>query len=217
MGFVALAYRAGSEKKRRVHIFWQKRIRENDHETPWWFPSETRGGAIGEARLVLPIPPGKHWSDEMPVILPKSDATPKLDGPKPPRAKKEKPAAPKRATNLISEGGMRFAPVAPPPPATPAEKPKREKKPKQTCPERSRRKNDPKLVAAARELRDRWLEHVNSGQTLIEGAGKYDVTRALPAASSVESGAGEGTRVLAPPVGATPENPLLLLPRPAAA
>src|SRR5688572_2521737 len=127
MGFVALAYRAGSEKKSRVHIFWQKRIREGDTETPWWFPSETNGGAIGEARLVLPIPPGKRWSDEMPVILPKSDATPKLDGPKPPRAKKEKPAAPKPATNLISEGGMRFAPVASAPSATPTEKPKREK------------------------------------------------------------------------------------------
>jgi hypothetical protein len=39
----------------------------------------------------------------------------------------------------------------------------------------------PNLIAAARELRDRWLEHVNSGQTLIDDAGKYDVTRALPA------------------------------------
>jgi hypothetical protein len=50
----------------------------------------------------------------------------------------------------------------------------REKKPKV--------KADPKLVAAARELRDRWLEHVNTGQTLIESSGKYDVVRqALPA------------------------------------
>jgi hypothetical protein len=48
----------------------------------------------------------------------------------------------------------------------------REKKPK--------RKNDPKLVAAARELKDRWLEHVNTvGEDLL-GCGKYDVTRALP-------------------------------------
>ncbi len=38
MGFVPLAFRAGSEKKRRVHIFWQKRIREGDKTTPWWFP-----------------------------------------------------------------------------------------------------------------------------------------------------------------------------------
>src|SRR5687768_6055354 len=70
MGFVPLAYRAGSRAKGRVHLFWQKRIREGDRETPWWFPSETNAGAMAEGRIVLPIPPGKHWSDEMPVILP---------------------------------------------------------------------------------------------------------------------------------------------------
>ena len=52
----------------------------------------------------------------------------------------------------------------------------REKKPKI--------KADPKLVAAARELRDRWLEHVNSGRAVIESVGKYDVTRALPDVTS---------------------------------
>ena len=77
--------------------------------------------------------------------------------------------------------GMRFgAPVE----AVVAEKKVREKKP--------RRKNDPKLIAAARELRDRWLEHVNSGEFLLEGAGKYDVTRALP----VRAGRGQSPRLL---------------------
>ena len=52
------------------------------------------------------------------------------------------------------------------------EKPKREKKLKA--------KADPRMIAAARELRDRWLEHVNAGEMLLEGAGKYDVSRALP-------------------------------------
>jgi hypothetical protein len=28
---------------------------------------------------------------------------------------------------------------------------------------RVKAKNDPRLIAAARELKDRWLEHVNSG------------------------------------------------------
>src|SRR4051812_2882627 len=32
MGFVPLAYRAGSERNARVHIFWQKRIRSGDCE-----------------------------------------------------------------------------------------------------------------------------------------------------------------------------------------
>jgi hypothetical protein len=39
-------------------------------------------------------------------------------------------------------------------------------------------------VSAARELRDRWLEHVNAGEMLIESAGKYDVARVLPASPS---------------------------------
>ena len=68
MGFVPLAYRAGSEKKGRVHIFWQKRIRAGDRETPWWFPAKTDAGAMREDRLVLPIPPGRRWGDEMPVL-----------------------------------------------------------------------------------------------------------------------------------------------------
>src|SRR4051812_32828159 len=33
LGFVPVAFRAGSSKKSRVHIFWSKRIVEGDHET----------------------------------------------------------------------------------------------------------------------------------------------------------------------------------------
>ena len=40
-------------------------------------------------------------------------------------------------------------------------------------------KNDPALVAKARELRDRWLEKVNANPGLIDSAGKYQVTRAV--------------------------------------
>jgi len=41
-------------------------------------------------------------------------------------------------------------------------------------------KNDPRLVVAARELRDRYLEHVNTHGLVSGGAdGKYDVSRAL--------------------------------------
>src|SRR5205823_2331237 len=71
LGFVPIAFRTGSQKKRRVHIFWQKRIREGDVETKWWYPCQTSGGAIGDDRLVFPIPPGKRWNDEMPVVLPR--------------------------------------------------------------------------------------------------------------------------------------------------
>ena len=41
-------------------------------------------------------------------------------------------------------------------------------------------------VAAARELRDRYLDEVNSGRCLLEGSGKYDVSRQLTAAPSSE-------------------------------
>jgi len=79
MGFVPVAFRSGAKKKLkgadgkradRVHIFWQKRIRAGDNETPWWYPHETGGGAINEDRIVLPIPPGVHWSEVKSVVLP---------------------------------------------------------------------------------------------------------------------------------------------------
>ena len=85
MGFVPLAFRTGGGRGKtkkdgkfrgRMHIFWQKRIREGDTGdlasggTPYWFPGVTGAGAIGEDRIVLPIPPGTHWSDAKPVVLP---------------------------------------------------------------------------------------------------------------------------------------------------
>jgi len=45
--------------------------------------------------------------------------------------------------------------------------------------ERVKRVCDPRLVAAARELRDRWLEEVNGGRFLPVVCGKYDVSRQL--------------------------------------
>jgi hypothetical protein len=58
----------------------------------------------------------------------------------------------------------------------PIEKPKKQRA--------ARQKNDPKYIAAARELRDRYLEQVNSGgadRMLPAGGahGKYDVSRQL--------------------------------------
>lgn len=70
IGFIPLAFRTGSRAKQRTHIFWQRRIRDNDDSTPYWFPAKTEAGAVGEDRIVLPIPPGTHWRDPMPTILP---------------------------------------------------------------------------------------------------------------------------------------------------
>ena len=70
IGFVPLAFRTGSRAKQRIHIFWQRRVRENDDVTPYWFPSQTTAGAVGEDRIVLPIPLGTHWRDAKPLVLP---------------------------------------------------------------------------------------------------------------------------------------------------
>jgi N-acetylglutamate synthase-like GNAT family acetyltransferase len=175
MGFVPLAFRAGSEKKSRIHIFWQKRIRAGDSTTPWWFPAKTDAGALRADRLVFPIPPGKHWSDEMPVIVPQATDEKRLPGEKKPKKPVAKAPPMHRAAKQFGPVTMKV--VEPEPVAI--EKPKqggREKKPKV--------KADPKLVSAARELRDRWLEHVNSGGALIESQGKYDVTRMISVVSS---------------------------------
>ncbi len=60
------------------------------------------------------------------------------------------------ATTVIAKNGVQK-------PARPARAP------------RPKVKNDPKFIAAARELRDRYLEQFNSG--LIASGGKYQVGR----------------------------------------
>jgi hypothetical protein len=171
MGFIPLAYRAGSREKGRVHIFWQRRIRAGDGTTPYWFPSQTSGGSIREDRLVFPIPPGTHWGDAKPIVLPGAPA--EGDGPKQlPKPSKRQGAQPTRPANVPS-GALWFAPAKTPEPES---KPKRERKPKVKV------KNDPRLVAAARELRDRWLERVNAEPSALPSEGKYDVSRQLTGA-----------------------------------
>src|SRR4051812_22383060 len=50
LGFVPLAFRTGARGRGkspapRMHIFWQRRIRQGDTSTPFWFPSQTAAGA----------------------------------------------------------------------------------------------------------------------------------------------------------------------------
>ncbi len=209
MGFVALAFRTGSARKgkrserptsnverstsntayclpptayssSRIHIFWQKRIRSGDETTAWWFPSQTSGGSIREDRIVLPIPPGTGWRDVMPVVLPGGEAG--GDTVRNVRATGEK-KAPKGTASPVSRqpsslpktpAMLWFGTPAAAKAVVPAgvEKPVKTKKPKA--------KNDPRLVAAARELRDRWLEQVNTGQANVAlPVGKYEVCRAI--------------------------------------
>jgi len=178
LGFVPLAFRAGSRKRSRVHIFWQKRIRGGDTTTSWWLPTQTSGGAMGEDRIVLPIPPGTHWSDAKPLILPKetkmiSDET-----------KKKVPVAPK----MPKRGHVQFG--APPPlranvpaPAVQTNQIMEERiapqNPASFRPKRVKAKNDPAMVEKVRELNARWIEQVNADPSLLEAQGKYEVSRQL--------------------------------------
>lgn len=203
IGFIPLAFRTGSRAKQRIHIFWERRIREGDEVTPYWFPSQTTGGAIAEDRIVLPIPPNTHWRDAKPMVLPglperqPPPEMPKcLPGGAPVRPRPEQPKVTKAQRAAIARSksrhlggvaagkaavitarGVKYIERADAPELvepTP-EKPKKPKKPKQ--------KNDPKYIAAARELRDRYLEEVNTGRLLPPAAyGKYDVSRQLDAA-----------------------------------
>jgi hypothetical protein len=186
MGFVPIAFRAGSAKKARVHIFWQKRIVEGDDATKWWYPSQTNQGAIREDRLVFPIPPGVSWRDVEAVVVPGGESSkPQLTnhgstqltaGKEAPKEKREKVQTPA----VVKAVGFRFLQFNPPEPAK-VEKAKREK------PKRVKAWNDPKFIAAARELRDRWMERVNDDPLLLASSGRYDVSRQLSGPESLRS------------------------------
>ncbi len=167
LGFVPLAFRAGSREKGRVHIFWQRRIRAGDTTTPYWFPSQTTAGSIREDRLVFPIPPRTHWSDAKPIILPGTEI-PKLEYRNPRQIQN-----PKSKIQNAKRAGLAASVAWFVKKNEPAEQ-TRQKPPRQPRP---KAKNDPRLVAAARELRDRWLEHVNAGEEDVRPLGKYDVSR----------------------------------------
>ncbi len=205
IGFVPLAFRTGSRSKQRIHIFWQRRVRDNDDTTPYWFPAQTEAGAIGEDRIVLPIPPGTHWRDAKPMLLPGLPPPPPempqlLPGGQPVRIRPEKPqltraqaaaiarsksahlgGAPLGKRAVIRGGRIKYVDIPgfdpnvdAPDELLPAAKAKKPRAPRQ--------KNDPKYVAAACELRDRYLEEVNLDRLLPAAQGKYDVSRQLAAA-----------------------------------
>jgi hypothetical protein len=186
LGFVPLAFRAGAGGK-RVHIFWQRRIRQGDTTTPYWFPAKTDGGMMREDRLVLPIPPGVHWKDPMPILLP---ALSPVEGPEVQVARAG--CLPQNRLCLDNRKKIAVPQLMPPtrrrarfgPPSANDAPEQVVEKPKPEKPKREKVKADPALVAKARELRDRWLEQVNApgGVSMLTASGKYDVGRALEAA-----------------------------------
>ncbi len=169
LGFVPLAFRTGASGKKgtRTHIFWQRRIREGDSTTPYWFPAKTDAGAMREDRLVLPIPPGVHWRDVMPIVLPqqKQEGTKALTH----EGKGQTPVPRAVAPRRVQFGPPSAKVVVDEVVQVHSAKPKRKKV-----------RADPAHVAAARELRDRWLERVNAEPSSLLSQPRYDVSRALP-------------------------------------
>jgi hypothetical protein len=76
---------------------------------------------------------------------------------------------PRGKAAVVTANGIRYLERGDHVPEREPEKPKRQRKPRQ--------KNDPKHVAAARELRDKYLEHFISQRLLPSAHGKYDVSR----------------------------------------
>ncbi len=176
LGFVPLAFRAGSRSKDRVHIFWQKRVREDDQATPWWFPSCTGGGAIREDRIVLPIPPGVKWNDPMPRLLPEGKRPAIEDQSQIVKEKKHTTPNTKlqtsNAVNRASLAGLSFgAPV----------ETSEDRRARRKAKLLEKLKLDPEQIATARELRDRFLEQAMEGRLVLpEAQTKYAITRLLP-------------------------------------
>jgi hypothetical protein len=202
MGFAPIAFRTGSmaggrRSQPRVHIFWQKRIRAGDEATPWWYPSQTGGGALRADRLAFPIPPGVSWRDVGPIVLddksgdgavggdvpavvgdaPAVAASRRAKRPKPKPAPKPLLRSPTHAGGLwFEEEGVEIvAATDDPPPAD--ERPARAAKPKPTI--------DPRLIAMSRELRDRWTERQADAPAALATAGKHDVKRVARAGTHV--------------------------------
>ena len=84
----------------------------------------------------------------------------------------KKPAAPAVPQSTLGST-LRFGTVKPE-----VEKAKKEPKVKV--------KLDPRLKAAARELKDRWLEQVNGGMYLPQKRGKYEVSRGIEGPQPVQ-------------------------------
>ena len=129
-----------------------------------------------------------HWRDPMPVIVPDLPEAPEgpltLPGGAPVRPRpahtylsaQEKAAAKKALlVPIVTRGGVKHIP-RPGMKDPEQELAKAKREPKVAAP-----KHDPKHIALARELRDRFLDQVNGDPSLLLPNAKYEVAKALPA------------------------------------
>lgn len=175
---------------------------------------------------MLPIPPGIHWSEAKPRVLPEvsglieeagkerkaieqASRKQKRQASKAKQAEKQaKAEAAAARASTVAAGALHFesgggdqgsgtgGKAGDRREGTEGTKQKSPAQGSQLKPQRSRPKNDPRLVAAARELRDRWLEQAAAEPRLI-GPGpeaKYDVSRAIESAPSVLDAVSEPMR-----------------------
>lgn len=196
MGFLPIAFRTGSRRTERLHIFWQRRCRRGDTTTGFWFPAVTTGGSIGEDRVVVPLPNGVPWDSPLPILIQDNPGVVRGGNGLPdPVARRQLPATHTGETyverterlrrqskhlraqvkghiRVQTASGPQYVPVR----DDPAIEPRPERKPVKVRP-----KVDPAVKAHARELQARWLEEINA-RGLIEG-GRYDPSRLLQATS----------------------------------
>ncbi len=221
VGFVPIAYRTGSRgkgrtKQPRTHILWQRRVRAEDEGgggggCPYWYPFQTKNGAVREERLVFPIAPGVHWSEAKPVILPEEAQKPAAlieteqlmlaasAAEKRARRRKAKPivaqaSEPRKIqitiggkTKWISapDDAMQSAATAPLPcEATPLQLCSDTAPTTPTTP-KPMLKHERAAIAFCRELRDRWQERVAEEPEMLLPGGKYDVARSLEGSASL--------------------------------
>lgn len=199
MGFLPIAFRTGSRQRKRIHIFWQRRTRPQDTVTPLWYPKGTQGGQIAEGRVILPIPVGHSWKEDLPSLLPAeySSNVPLLANGMPDpiaikRTRKTLPGVdvpPQERLLLIKRRSAAFC--------TPGEgeiivmaggRMRKRKRPGWVAPPKDerevkkRRKITDEHRDASRELRDRYLEALNEHPPT--GSTKYNISRAAELAPS---------------------------------
>jgi len=208
VGFQALAWRTGSRNKQRPHIWWCRRVRQND-DFPLWMPHRTTGGAISEERLIVPILPSQHWSDALPVLIPSAKGETVLPSGLPPvtqeaedrvqaAAGRKKPqpqigyagpatGQPEPARAVVTKQGIKFiGPGGAAPPTGKVKKP------------RVKRVHDPVMKRKLRDLRDRYLDALHSGRISLPSAQKWDVGRVIDADRQLGSDLSDLTLQLPP-------------------
>ena len=210
VGFVPVAVRRGSERKRRTHVLWQRRVNAGD-DTPYWYPYETKNGSIRESRLCFPIPPGTPWREAATMELPPEARPPGgyslEDKSRKPRRREiveKKAEVPKMRVwvggrwKLVDRPAPagRLEAVTPVPVVVeetlPAVVEKKEPKVREIAP------HEAAASAFCRELRDRWAERAAEEPALLTAsAGRYEVGRALQGTASAALPAREPRRLAA--------------------